>query len=508
MKKHILFSAFILISLLGCQSLDTVNNNNPDRNAVLASGADLISVLKGGYITWWQGIHGEHPAIALGVAADAYSLSLEQFGARRFGMEPRTAYNNRSTEDTDYQKVGEAPWFGCLSAVSSANDVLLALKNDISIDNGGPQDEIVRASAHFLRGVSWGYLGLVFDKSLITDENTDLTKEISFSAYPEMIESAVTELDSAIAIAENLSNDFVHDYFNGVKLNSDQFARLCHSYAARFLAQMPRTEDGNADVNWQKVLAHAEKGLNYNFAPSADGKFWMSYHKYVFAETGQGPFWARVDQRLIKAFDPSQPARYPEVSKGEAPLAQKMATSNDYRLQSDFVFLPVNNFPVANGEWHFSHYKHSRNINEPDFAGDGFSNGPMPAFRLADNELLKAEALLRLQRKNEAIQVLNAGTRVTRGNLPPLNNAVNDATLLRAIMYERAIELLSTAPMSHWLDRRRYGRRLDYTELDDLGGLQTGTPAQLPVPADELNIQKMEVYTFGGPQDPKGIEAH
>jgi hypothetical protein len=72
-------------------------------------------------------------------------------------------------------------------------------------------------------------------------------------------------------------------------------------------------------------------------------------------------------------------------------------------------------------------------------------------------------------------------------------------------MYERAIELLSTAPMSLWFDRRRMGERVEYTNLDALGGLQVGTPAQLPVPARELDIRQAEVYSFGGADDPQGI---
>ncbi len=107
-----------------------------------------------------------------------------------------------------------------------------------------------------------------------------------------MIDAAVAALDSAIIFAQSASGDFVHGYFNGLKLNSDEFVQLCHSYAARFLAHMPRTEEENADVDWQRVLKHAEKGLQYNFAPIADGKSWTSYHQYVFAETGLGPFWA------------------------------------------------------------------------------------------------------------------------------------------------------------------------------------------------------------------------
>ncbi len=496
----------LLLSSAGCKDLNTVSNN-PDRNDVLSSGADLLAVLNGGYAAWWQAVHGDHPAIALSVTADAYGMSWADFGAQRLGEEPRTAYNNRITEEESYRLVAEAPWYGCLSAASSANDILRALDNGVTIDNGGPSDQSIRAGAHFLRGVSWGYLGLIFDQGLLVDENTDVTQPLSFVPYRDMIPAAVAELEGAITLAEQTGQNFILSAFSGLTLGDDQFVRLSHSYAARFLAQWPRTEDENQAVDWQAVLEHARQGLDDDFAPLADGNLWQSYHKYAFAETGQGNFWARVDQRLVAALDPSQPARYPEViAEGEPPLDNPMATSPDRRLTTDFVFLPNNNFPVDRGEWHFSHYKHNRNQSDPSFAGNGSTSGPMPAFLAADNELLRAEALLRLGRKGEAIEIINTGTRVRRGGLTPLATTAPAGEVERAILYERAIELLSTAPMNLWFDRRRSGPRQPYREVDALGGLQTGTPAQLPVPAQELRIQGMEPYNFGGPADPEGID--
>ena len=499
-------SLFILLFLASCESLETGNNNNPDRSAVLATGADLLAVLQGGYISWWRGVHSEHPNVALGVAADAYGMSWADFGARRMGEEPRLAYNNRITEEPDYRQIVEVPWFGCLSAVSTANDVFTALDDGISFDNGGPQDQSVRAAAHFLRGVSWGYLGLIFDRALLVVEDTDIQQSLSFSPYEEVIARAVEELDAARDLAQNIGIDFIHNFFNGIVLDSEGFVRLCNSYAARFLAQRPRTDTEVGAVDWQQVLAYAAAGISTDFAPLADGNQWTSYHDYVFAETGLPPFWARVDQRLISALDPNQPARYPEVlAQNEPELPQKDAVSADERLNTDFIFLPENNFPAERGEWHFSHYKHNRNIADPSFAGNGSTSGPMPAFIASDNQLLEAEAYFRLGNRAEAIAALNNGARVQRGNLPPLPRGSEDQEVIDAIFYERAIELFNAAPLGLWFDRRRSGPRLNFRDVDALGGLQTGTPAQLPVPATELRIQNVPVYSFGGPQDPEGI---
>ncbi len=495
-----------LAVLPGCKKLDVLNENQPDREAVLSTGADLMEVLAGGYATWWQGVHGDHTAIAIGVTSDAYGMPWDEYGARRMGEEPRLAYHNRTSETPDYRLIAETPWYGCLSAASSANDVLAAMDKGVGIDQGGPQDQSIRAAAHMLRGLSRGYLGLIFDQSLIVDEKTDLESLPGFSDYTGVVAAAVADLETALDLSAPLGGNFIHNYFNGLILDGPQFARLCHAYAARFLAQWPRTATEYDQVDWQAVLDHAHAGLTTNFAPVAKGGKWTSYHKYTFAETGLGPLWARVDQRLVAAMDPSQPPRYPEViAKGEAPLSQPMAASTDKRLAMDFIFLPQINFPASRGEWHFSHYKHNRNISDPGFAGDGQTSGPMPVFLAADCRLLEAEAHLGLGQLSQAIGLMNSGARSSRGNLPNLPAAAGAETIKKAIFYERAIELFNTAPMGMWFDRRRVGPRLDYLAADPLGGLQTGTPAQLPVPANELRVHGEPPYDFGGPQDPEGI---
>jgi len=506
MNLKLLLQLLILLAFTtACQNLNDVNQLNPDRDAVISTGSDLRDVLDDGYARWWKGLHNEETVIGLSVSADAFTMGWEDFNALRMGTEPRQPYNNRRTETDAYRAVAERPWYGCLLSVADANDILLSMEAGITVDKGGPQDQAIAASAHLLRGLSWGYLGLFFDQALLVDENTDLDKELEFVPYRQAIDAAVAELDQAIELAEAAGQDFVHNNFNGLTLNQDQFIALCHSYAARFLAQWPRTPEESAQVNWQAVLVHTSNGISEDFAPMADGKDWVSYHRYIFAEAGEGPFWARVDQRLVAAMDNSQPARYPEVeAQGEAPLEDTEATSADQRLDSYFIYRPFNVFPVENGEWHFSHYQYNRNITDPSFAGDG-RQGPMTAFLKVDNELLMAEALLWLNRTSEALTVVNNGSRVITGGLPSLSGSATVLEVSQAILYERAIELLGTAPAGLWLDRRRAAPREDFQSMTALGGLQLGTPAHLPVPAAELSVHGMEAYNFGGEADPEGV---
>ncbi|MEM9847779.1 MAG: hypothetical protein AAF847_07805 [Bacteroidota bacterium] len=506
MRKYY-YALALLISLLACKDIDSLNDLSPNQETVISTGADLQNTLSQAYATWWQAIHGPYPNLALLVAGDAYGLSRGQFATIEMGMEARTAFYNRANAPEAVQQVTALPWDGSLRAVSSANDVLNALDRGIGLDKGGEQDQGIRAAAHLLRGLSWGYLALLFDQGVKVEYDDDLSASLPLLDYTEMAEAAVEELELAIELTENLSSDFVHEYFNGVTLDQVRFIQLAHAYAARFLAQLPRTPVELTNVNWEAVFFHAERGIDFDFAPKVDGKDWQSYHQYVFAETGRGPFWASVDQRIVATLDPSQPARYPEVeAKAEAPISNKKAQSADERLSTDFSFAERIFFDSAKGEWHFSHYKHSRNINDASFEGDGWSFGQMPVFLQADNDLLQAEAALRIGSITEAQTLLNSGSRTTRGNLSALNTT-DVATLEQAIFYERTIELLGSAPLSLWLDRRRLAPRDEMESPSALGGLQVGTPAQLPVPNRELMIRGLDIYSFGGANDPEGVNA-
>jgi len=499
MKFKLLFAASLFLLATACEDFD-VENVDPNRSQVITDGSDMQNALVQGYAAWWLGAHNPNTNIALGVAGDAYGLGRAEFGAHRLGQEPRVAYSNRVNESEAYRSIVEIPWFRNLTAVSNANDVLAALENGVSIDEGGPQDQSIEAAAHLLRGLSWGYLSLLYDQAPIVTEKTNLDEQLEFFPYEQVLDKAVEELDMAVAKSAAVGADFVHSYFNGTTLDAAQFQELANSYAARFLAQAARTANLNAQTDWQAVLNRAENGLSFDFAPEADGKIWTSYHAYTFAETQEPPFWARVDQRIVAALDESQPTRYPAGS-----FREKIAESPDERLETDFQYFETVNFDTTYGWWQFSHYKHQRNTAQPDFAGDG-QMGNMPTFLATDNLLLRAEALLMLNRKAEAVDLLNSSTRVSRGNLPPLATTATDEAVREAIFYERAIELFNAAPFGIWLDRRRVGERQTSEMVDALGSLQIGTPAQLPVPAVELLIQGADIYTFGGPEDSQGVQ--
>ncbi len=80
--------------------------------------------------------------------------------------------------------------------------------------------------------------------------------------------------------------------------------------------------------------------------------------------------------------------------------------------------------------------------------------------------------------------IINAGTRVTRGGLAPVGATVND--IENAIFHERNVELFCT------------GMGLEFFTMRKADILQEGTPLHLPIPGQQLEVNLMDYYTFGG----------
>jgi hypothetical protein len=162
---------------------------------------------------------------------------------------------------------------------------------------------------------------------------------------------------------------------------------------------------------------------------------------------------------------------FPHPAKPVSPL--------DSRLETDFQYLASNDFLPARGYYHYSCYRFSR-------YDDIYVAivGPKATVMKEENDLLKAEARAYTGDLAGAADIINAGTRVTRGNLPPV--AANLADIIDAIHHERHVELYTT------------GGGLQYFEMRKLNLLQKGTPLHLPVPGQILQLFGLnQFYTFG-----------
>lgn len=515
MKKYLNLAGILTILLAfslntSCEKLEVENLNQPNMADVLSSPDDVRGVVSDAFYAYWTGIKVYNVGMTGQVAADQTSVSWGNFAWRDMSEEPRTAWNNDPAYgDSD---MTESPWYNMYALISQVNDALFAiLVEDMEIGPGGADNNMVLATSYLLRGLGLGQLGMVFDQAQIPLHDSDLS-ELEFQPWNEVIEAAIDDLKTAIEISSNNTFAWGAAALPGIAVNQTFIRELANSYAARFLALGARTKaqnDGltwNANYTWSDVLAFANNGLTVDFAPIGEGlpwdggTWWDLNIKYL-----RQPGWGRVDMRVVNLLDPAAPVRYPTNELGLAGdppqihsgLEPGESVSIDERFTVDYEFLPSNDFRPERGGWHFTHYRHSRYDYPASTSDEGYhmgeSRGPLFELRVYDNELMKAEAMVRTGDAGGAAAILNDGgnPRKSRGNMPDVD--ATESAVLEAIFYERYTELFHNGWMIHFHDMRRTDQ------------LQQGTPLHFPVPGRELEALNMEVYTFGGYHNADGV---
>ena len=480
----------LLLLLASCQNdfLETVNPNAPDLATTLANPSDWEAVIQKQFNVIWGTTQDARASIVLTGMADVATSSWGNWGMWMYTSEPRVAIINEET-----WTFVEFPYYENFKVIGSVNDVLrlLAERPDAVVEDTNGQDirQKLTAAALFLRGMAYGNLALRYDKAQYVDEFADITEaeQLPFDDYPTLMTKALANLETAITTTET-ATDFVMAYFNGLTLSNAEFVQFIRTLQAKYLAHVSRNATENETNDWSTILNYAQQGIQTDIVVQGDGINWFDDLKdRITPNPANGGSFARIDYRLIAAMAENTPSRFPEDDSH--PLPEPIAF--DQRLITDMAYFENITFRPNRGLYHFSHYAYTR---YQHLQATGI--GAMPWVLKAENDLLVAEALIRTGGDKTEVAALVNSTRVQRGGLPPLTGTESDATLLDAIMHEQLIELMGTNGGQPFFDRRRRpddnGSFLPYT------GLQAGTPKQIPVPAKELNVLGMEVYTFGG----------
>jgi hypothetical protein len=238
-------------------------------------------------------------------------------------------------------------------------------------------------------------------------------------------------------------------------------------------------------VNWTKVGTYANKGLTFDFAPLMDDVSW--YDLYMTYANFSG--WGQTDMRVVNMMDSRFPARWTDANTWNTLPAPTTTptTGIDNRVFTDFQYLSSCPFNPDRGYYHFSCYRFKRR----DTYLSTWTE-PVPVFYKAENDLLKAEALFHQPNLSGAAAIINAGTRVTRGGLAPV--AANAAEVEAAIFYERNVELYCS------------GMGIEYFTMRKADKLQPGTPLHFPIPGQQLEVNILDYYTFGGDEGEAGTD--
>lgn len=483
MKKinKFLLIAFVISGVLfGCKKdiLDVPNENTPDFDKVLASPADVETLAGGLYNTIF---HGEQDASGvkpmLSVAADNATCSWGNFDMRWAANEPRDfSWNNSPTySNNGYLKYPYDKWY---SAIGSASDVLRAIGNGMEIViNGDNRTNRTKAMAKFALGLAYGNLALIFDKVHIVDESKTAEGTVAAAVpYKDVAAAALAYLDEALALTENSFTIPASWLGTPADLTGADLKKIINTSAARILAYLPRNKTELASVNWARVKTYADAGITNDWMIEQDNNSWYFEADYYLKATG----WGRTDMYVAHLMEPSLPQHWDNVASFPHPA--KPTNPLDDRLETDFEYLPSNDFNPARGYYHFSCYRFKRydNVVQPSFD----FLGPKPTVLVEENNLLRAEARAYTGDLAGAAGIINTGTRVNRGGLAPVAAVLQD--IVDAIHHERHVELYLTGGM------------IQFYEMRKLDKLQKGTPLHMPIPGAILQLfGETTYYTFG-----------
>jgi hypothetical protein len=502
----VLAAAAILVG--GCVDLDVTNPNEPDRERVLATPGDVQSLISTSYQIYFNHVQQTNPSIPNAGMADNITGGFFDFGMHDMTVEPRIIFDASPLNTRGF--VGRAPWSRLYPALSNVNDGLFAIDEGLAITTGpGGADETPRALAFgkFVQGIILGYLALYYDQAIIVSEDTDIEQmdPQDFRPYTEVQAEALRILDEAVAVAQ--SNTFTIpgsiDWFNGVEMSSSDFVRLINSYKARLLVYMPRTWEERMAVDYNQVLSLIDAGITQDFAPQGFLTVWEGNYRRLLSRVRARPSdHVRPDTRALGPADVSGEFQTWIAASSEDRRPFQIVTP-DRRVHGAagpatpgkyFGYNLNSIWPESRGTYRWSYYYYLR-----DGTGDSWHTGPQVTISKTEMNLLKAEALIRLNRAAEAVPLINL-TRVANGELPPVtvdgpplgdecvpkkhNGACG--SLWDALIHERQLELMGYEGSIMWWDFRGISR------------LQEGTLIHFPVSGIEMENLGLSVYTFGG----------
>lgn len=405
----ITFCSFLNYS---CADLDVEYKTDPDLECALSDPDQVMALAGTSFRTLHNMIQG-YESLAWTMGAMADQLTSPWCRTRDLSWEPRiNSFSNQINHCNYFQLYGQ--WDESYKVISYANSILCWLEEQKDKGIVNEETDLLESFSLFVRGVSYGYLGLIFDQAVEVRYGSDYTQYL-IKPWDEIVDLSLEMMDRVIQISDSHSFQIPPEWMGGQAMSNVELSQLANGYAARILAYSSRTRDQNSQVDWNRVLKYAENGHTWDFAPLLGDTYDWDDMYTVYA-TAEG--WTRVDMRIINLMDHDYPSRWPQdnvswntpdgMDPGEADPV-------DARLITDFEYRATNVFAPDRGYYHFSHYRYSRYdyLYEKVWYGEG----QKPSFMAWEAKLLEAEALLRSGNEGAALAILNdpGGPRKRRG---------------------------------------------------------------------------------------------
>lgn len=532
-----------------CYDLGVDPNSGIGRDKVLSTPADLEVFAASTFLNMWAAMTNSYPWAGFSVMAEEIESSNSRRGMYDLGKTPREALNNSAS----YASYGfiKSGWANFYEAIANANDVLGSIERNniriVDITNNRDNTSRTVSFSKMLQGVSHLYLGMMYDSAAILPETIDLQDvqalyDIPLRPYPEVVDSGLKFLEEALVILDTANfvlprTDQLWIY--GTQSSSGELEQFIHSQMARALAYSARTPGERATVDWAAVLDHINKGIVQDFGPRGRPNTLLDFEYWQLATTHPVGLFAgnnttnsaraRVDPRIVGPADTSAAFRTwlarlaqpggdsvhpPAILSGDRRIEQASATFDSTKSGSHLIRYypadpPASQMPVERGKKYYSNYWFNATAPLGNHL-DALSIRQHIVLTVNEMNLLKAEALIRLGRAAEAVDIINTTRTQIIGpgpNLAPVSLTGTTSPSSTAAEIAACVPKRADGTCGDLFDALIYEKRLltygydaltAFADMRGWGCLVPGTPLQLPVPADQLILMGKPVYTFGG----------
>ena len=517
-----------VICLGACdKELVVTNPNQPDQKRALATPGDAENMMGSYYRRWHDGLYrglGNVEGMANMMSFQNYSSLANNCQNQRTPFSG--AINDNSVGNTcggEQQRV-----YFVESEVNRVASTLLKSMDD-GLTLGTPaRDNRYKAFGEFLRGLSLGYLALIYDSAAVVSTGMEPQDAGKLSDYKVVMDSALAALQRSIEAASATAGGgdgfpLPEAWIPGNPLSATEFVRLVRSYRARFRANVARTPTERAAVNWDQVIADAQNGItadHMNTTSTVSGPFrtwvaqydtyglWHQMPPFVIGMadvSGSYAAWIATPigdrgagNQSFFMVTPDQ--RFPQGATRAAQQAEFAITSCQAASTpcKHYFVNRLGNDQFAGVGWGWSNYDFVR-FHSWRVSGDGTGqNGMIPMFTKTELDMLEAEGDIRKGNFAAAAALINK-TRVKNG-LPPITtfdatspvpggatcvpkvpvapyNVIACGNMMEAMKYEKRLETAYTHFAAWFLDMRGWG------------DLAAGTPLFWAVPYQDLQAR-------------------
>lgn len=442
---------------------------------------DAVSELNGGYANFKADIYEMNSFLVGDVMSDNCYVGGDGVAEEQFDNMKLTANNTQVS----------IMWQQYYTLTGIATNVIENLKLMPDNPDETAERNRIMAEAGFIR--AWALFDIVRlwgDAPLTLELIPSITAENIDKWYPIMYPARTSEDDIYDQILEDLSDENIA-HLESISHGAFQATKGA-AYGLR--AKVYATRGAKSERDYNAVIAECDKvgGEGYSLVSdfddlwTVDGKFSsegiFELHFSSAAEQHNWAYWV-----LLTEVSGEVSVTWRRYCTPTQQLIAKFDKENDSRYASSIYWgsVPYNTYYSA------SNYPLAYKIRQKD--------NNIILMRYADILLLKAEALVEVDRQDEAIDIVNAIRR--RAGIQSLDRNMSKESARLAVENERQLELLLEG--HRWYDLVRNERmETVMAEATDKNGIPmiadvSSFRRKLPVPQDQIDINERLIQNEG-----------